>query len=95
MLENLSFPGEQFERWIKTKEHALETEEANNKLLQTRLEEARVEVSELRKQLEQQQEGSRSLECLLVEAHDESKRATEQKKLQDAKVQEQEQVINR
>ena len=64
-------------------------------MLQTRLEEARVEVSELRKQLEQQQEGSKSLESLLVEAHDESKRATEQKKLQDAKVQEQEQVINR
>ena len=67
------FAGEQFERWIKMKETALETEEANNKLLQKRVEEAKIEVSELRKELEQQQEGAKSLESLLVDAHDESR----------------------
>ena len=68
-----AFAGEQFERWIKMKETALETEEANNKLLQKRVEEAKIEVSELRKELEQQQEGAKSLESLLVDAHDKSR----------------------
>jgi len=78
--EELKKKDKSFERWIKAKEEALETEEANKKLLQDRLEQAHVDVSDLRKQLEIQQESYKNLEAMMMEEHAESKQLSEDKK---------------
>ena len=76
--EELRKKDESFERWITSKESALETEEANKKLLQERLEQAHVDVSDLRKQLELQQESYKNLEAMLVDTHSKCKDITEE-----------------
>ena len=61
--------GQEFERWVGQKEKAIEAECQKRVKIESDLEEAQVEIAELKKQLEQKDSKISSLEEVVVDEH--------------------------
>jgi uncharacterized C2H2 Zn-finger protein len=71
---------EEFERWIGQKELAIEEETDKRTSVENNLEVAKVEIANLKKQLEQKNHKIHSLEEVVVEEHDRNVELAKQKK---------------
>lgn len=74
---------EEFERWILQKEKSLEAEAEKRKVVEDTLEQAQVDIVDLKKQLEQKQESCKNVEDLLVEKHSQNQETLKDKKLME------------
>ena len=80
--EALIKKAQEFERWIGQKEQAIEDEQETRKKVEDDLEQAQVEIADLKKQLEQKDKKISNLEEVLVEEHNKySDLSTEKKEI--------------
>merc|ERR1712025_1201195 len=81
---------QEFERWIGQKEQAIEDEQETRKKVEDDLEQAQVEIADLKKQLEQKDKKISNLEEVLVEEHNKYSDLNTEKKEMEKKVASQE-----
>ena len=77
---------EVFERWINQKESALEEESKAKKAVEEKLEQALADSGDLKKQLEQQQVSTKSLEEIVAEKHSLNLKVTKEKKALEKRI---------
>ena len=88
--EALIKKAQEFERWIGQKEQAIEDEQETRKKVEDDLEQAQVEIADLKKQLEQKDKKISNLEEVLVEEHNKYSDLNTEKKEMEKKVASQE-----